>query len=41
VQRLHGDVTDTHWRHSLMNWGQDPLKDGTWSIIGSNVYTVQ
>ena len=23
-----GDVTDTPWRHSLMNWGHDPLKDG-------------
>ncbi len=21
-----GDVTDTPWRHSLMNWGHDPLK---------------
>lgn len=27
VQRPHGDVTDTRWRHSLMNWGHDPLKD--------------
>lgn len=26
-QRPEGDVTDTHWRHSLMNWGHDPLKE--------------
>ena len=26
AQRPHGDVTDTTWRHSLMNWGHDPLK---------------
>ena len=25
-QRPSGDVTDTPWRHSLMNWGHDPLK---------------
>ena len=25
-QRPHGDVTDTRWRKSLMNWGHDPLK---------------
>ncbi|CAL9351611.1 DUF3140 domain-containing protein [Streptomyces griseomycini] len=25
-QRPDGDVTDTPWRHSLMNWGHDPLK---------------
>ena len=24
-QRPEGDVTDTRWRHSLMNWGHDPL----------------
>ena len=24
-QRPQGDVTDTRWRHSLMNWGHDPL----------------
>jgi hypothetical protein len=24
-QRPDGDVTDTRWRHSLMNWGHDPL----------------
>jgi hypothetical protein len=24
-QRPAGDVTDTPWRHSLMNWGHDPL----------------
>ena len=27
AQRPHGDVTDTRWRKSLMNWGHDPLKD--------------
>ena len=26
-QRPEGDVTDTKWRKSLMNWGHDPLKD--------------
>ncbi len=25
-QRPHGDVTETRWRKSLMNWGHDPLK---------------
>ena len=24
-QRPDGDVTDTPWRYSLMNWGNDPL----------------
>ena len=27
AQRPKGDVTDTPWRYSLMNWGHDPLKD--------------
>ncbi len=26
-QRPSGDVEDTRWRHSLMNWGHEPLKD--------------
>ena len=26
AQRPEGDVTDTNWRYSLMNWGHDPLK---------------
>lgn len=26
AQRPSGDVEDTRWRHSLMNWGHDPLK---------------
>ena len=26
AQRPDGDVTDTRWRHSLMNWGHDPQK---------------
>jgi DNA topoisomerase VI subunit B len=25
-QRPSGDVEDTKWRYSLMNWGHDPLK---------------
>ena len=25
AQRPDGDVTDTRWRYSLMNWGHDPL----------------
>lgn len=28
AQRPEGDVADTRWRASLMNWGHDPLKDG-------------
>jgi hypothetical protein len=27
AQRPSGDVTDSKWRWSLMNWGHDPLKD--------------
>lgn len=26
AQRPVGDVTDTRWRWSLMNWGHDPLR---------------
>jgi ribosomal protein L11 len=26
AQRPSGDVHDTTWRHSLMNWGHDPTK---------------
>jgi hypothetical protein len=26
AQRPSGDVTETTWRYSLMNWGHDPLK---------------
>ena len=26
AQRPDGDVTDTPWRYSLMNWGHDPKK---------------
>ena len=25
-QRPDGDVSETSWRYSLMNWGHDPLK---------------
>ena len=24
AQRPHGDITDSRWRKSLMNWGHDP-----------------
>ena len=27
AQRPDGDVSETNWRYSLMNWGHDPLKD--------------
>ncbi|MBQ1093613.1 DUF3140 domain-containing protein [Streptomyces sp. B93] len=27
AQRPSGDVRDSRWRHSLMNWGHDPLAD--------------
>ncbi|RTL70432.1 MAG: DUF3140 domain-containing protein [Pseudonocardiaceae bacterium] len=26
AQRPDGDVRDTRWRYSLMNWGHDPLR---------------
>ena len=26
AQRPRGDVRDTRWRSSLMNWGHDPLR---------------
>lgn len=26
AQRPSGDVTETNWRYSLMNWGHDPTK---------------
>ena len=26
AQRPSGDIKETHWRYSLMNWGHDPLK---------------
>lgn len=26
-QRPDGDIKETPWRYSLMNWGHDPLKD--------------
>ncbi|MEY9484444.1 hypothetical protein RKD26_000238 [Streptomyces calvus] len=28
AQRPSGDVRDSRWRHSLMNWGHDPVADG-------------
>ena len=27
AQRPRGDVTETRWRYSLMNWGHDPLRE--------------
>lgn len=27
AQRPSGEVADTRWRYSLMNWGHDPLKE--------------
>lgn len=27
AQRPDGEIEDTAWRYSLMNWGHDPLKD--------------
>jgi hypothetical protein len=27
AQRPSGDVKDTAWRYSLMNWGHDPVKE--------------
>ena len=26
AQRTAGDISETHWRYSLMNWGHDPQK---------------
>ena len=26
AQRPDGDISETPWRYSLMNWGHDPLK---------------
>lgn len=26
AQRPNGEIRDTPWRYSLMNWGHDPLK---------------
>ncbi len=28
AQKPDGDVTETNWRYSLMNWGHDPVKQG-------------
>jgi hypothetical protein len=27
AQRPQGDITETRWRYSLMNWGHDPKRD--------------
>ncbi len=27
AQRPDGDIRQTRWRYSLMNWGHDPLKE--------------
>ena len=29
AQRPEGDISNTRWRYSLLNWGHDPLKDST------------
>ena len=29
AQRPSGDITETHWRYSLMNWGHDPQIRGS------------
>ena len=26
AQRPHGNITETKWRYSLMNWGHDPVR---------------
>lgn len=26
AQKPNGDITETNWRYSLMNWGHDPQK---------------
>jgi len=26
AQRPDGDISETRWRYSLMNWGHDPKK---------------
>jgi len=26
AQKPHGDISESKWRYSLMNWGHDPLK---------------
>ncbi len=28
AQKPSGDIEHSNWRHSLMNWGHDPLKGG-------------
>ena len=27
AQKPNGDIKDSNWRYSLMNWGHDPLKE--------------
>ncbi|MFF0142771.1 DUF3140 domain-containing protein [Streptomyces sp. NPDC005227] len=29
AQRPTGDVRDSRWRHSLMNWGHDPVAEAS------------
>ncbi|WP_231974713.1 DUF3140 domain-containing protein [Mycobacterium sp. E1747] len=26
AQRPHGNIDESTWRYSLMNWGHDPMK---------------
>lgn len=28
AQKPDGDIEQSDWRYSLMNWGHDPMKDG-------------
>ena len=28
AQKPDGDIAETNWRYSLMNWGHDPVKQG-------------
>ncbi|MXO93974.1 DUF3140 domain-containing protein [Erythrobacter arachoides] len=28
AQKPDGDIKQSDWRYSLMNWGHDPMKDG-------------
>ncbi len=34
AQRPRGDVSDSAWRYSLMNWGHDPTR--TWRLTASS-----
>ena len=40
-QRPSGDVSDTPWRYSLMNWGHDPLSERRQTGSGPGSLTVR